>query len=163
MAKVTASDLPTRIGEDGVAIFEGKGRVFSDETLRSVTSFDEAFTLAQETFGGVIDASDEIGSGFDLLDTDAKDSLTGVPFVILEMAFHHSDQYAQEFVSVVAVTEHNRRVIFNDGSTGIYAQLHAVYERTGRTGGILVKGGLRRSDYPANEERPAGTTYYLAV
>lgn len=167
MAKLSASDLPARINVDEESgevspVFQGESkRVFQDETLREITSFDEAFAAAQDAFGGVIDASQEIGTGFDLLNTEAKDSLSGVPFIIVEMAFNHGDM--GEFVSVVAVTEHNRRVIFNDGSTGIYKQLKQLNDRTGRVGGILVKGGLRRSDYPATDERPAGTTYYLAV
>lgn len=139
------------------------GRMFDDSSLRKITNFDEAFAAAQEMYGDVVDASTTIGTGFDLMQTDEKDQLVGEPFIVLEIKFNWSDQYNQEFVSFVAVTEHGRRVIVNDGSTGIYAQLRSFVDEYNRYGGILVKGGLRRSDYPATDDRPAGTTFYLSV
>jgi len=162
MAKLSGSDLPDRIDpETGMGVWDNKKREFETEELREITSFDEAVAAATDRFGEISDASTEIGSGFDVLDREAKDSLCGVGFIVLEMSFNHGDM--GEFVSFTAVTQHNRRVIVNDGSTGIYKQLKAWHDRTGKKGGLFVKGGLRRSDYPATEERPAGTTYYLNV
>lgn len=170
MAKLTSSDLPTP-DELRNAIAENRAvnvpaipdRQFDDVALRSITSFDDAMRAAQEVYGEVYDASTAIGTGFDLMDTEGKDQLCGIPFLVLEMKFNWSDAYNQEFVSFLAVTEDGRRFIVNDGSTGVYRQLRAFYDEFGRNGGLLCKGGLRRSDYPATEDRPAGTTYYLNV
>jgi len=137
--------------------------MFDDNDLRGITSFDEAMKAAQKEYGEIVDASTAIGTGFDLMDTEGKDQLVGVPFIVLEMRFNWSEAYNQEFVSFLAVTEDGRRFIVNDGSTGVYRQLRTFYDEWKRPGGLLVKGGLRRSDYPANDERPAGTTFYLNV
>lgn len=160
VTSVSGSD----VSENGNSEIEiARKRNFADTDLRNITSFDEAFAAAADVYGGVVDASTVIGTGFDVLDRDDKAQLIGEPFVIIEMQFNPSAEFGGEFVSFAAVTEHNRRVIVNDGSTGICLQLRNWFDETGRNGGLLVKGGLRKSDYPANDVRPAGTTYYLNV
>lgn len=135
--------------------------VFGITELRGINSFEQAMALARETYGTVDDASTEIGSGFTVVNNKEKDRLLGVPFVILSMDFNEGDM--GPFVSFVAVTEDNRKVIVNDGSTGIYAQLDEYYVRTNKGGGLFVRGGLRKSVYPNPNGEGMSTTYYLAV
>lgn len=172
MAKVSGSDLPDRLPETEeeeealargeVALLQTATTVFDPDTIREVSTFDEALDLALGEYGELVDASDEIGTGVELVNKD-KDSLIGVKLVILELRYNESD--IGEFVSALAVTEHGRKVVINDGSEGIYKQLKTWSDRTGRRGGLLVKAGLRRSDYKKEVDGkliPA-TTYYLNV
>lgn len=129
--------------------------------LRGISSFAEAQRLATEKFGTIDDASTEIGSGFTVVNNKEKDRLLGVAFVILSMDFNIGDMGG--FVSFVAVTEDNRKVIVNDGSSGIYAQLEEWNLRTNKGGGLFVKGGLRKSEYPNPNGEGQSTTYYLNV
>lgn len=141
---------------------------FSDTELRNITSFDEAVRLAAEKFGGVVDAADEIGSGFVMLDDKSK--LVGEPFIIISYSFPEGD-YRNEtgemshFAVLRLVTKHGDRYVITDGGHGIYSQLDEFHVRSGRQGGLLVNGGLRRSDYETevNGQMQPATTYYLNV
>jgi hypothetical protein len=94
MAKITGSDLPARApqseeeeeqyaaGNFPVLNDNKAPRIFQEEDLRGISNFDEAFAAAQEQFGDVVDASTAIGTGFSVLDTEAKNSLCGVPFIV---------------------------------------------------------------------------------
>lgn len=135
------------------------------EMLRNITSFQEAVSAVTEEFGDVIDANEEIGTGFQILDN--KDILCGVPFLIIKWEFHDSKKYKRDgepsgFVSAFVVTENDERYVLNDGGTGICKQLLDLSSRMKRYGGLLVRHGLKRSDYDT-EEFGEGTTYYLSV
>ncbi len=52
-----------------------------------------------------------------------KEELLGVPFVITSFTFRQSDMAKVEYVSVEATTKDDRRIVFNDGSTGIRRDL----------------------------------------
>ena len=70
------------------------------------------------------------------------------------------------FVSVCAYTiPDGKKVIFNDGGTGVYKQLKSYTERTGRTTAIRCKKGLKPSRYTYVDdngvERDA-VTFYIA-
>lgn len=141
----------------------------SDAQLRDISSFEDAIRLAESVYGSVVDASEEIGSGFVMLEN--KDRLTDVPFLILSCSFPEGD-YRNEigelskFAVVRLVTDKGDRLVITDGGHGVFTQLSELNERTGRSGGILVKGGLRRSDYSyedANGVTQPATTYYLNV
>lgn len=142
---------------------------FSDAELRGIGSFEEAMALASDKFGGIVDAASEIGSGFVMLDN--KDKLIGEPFIILSMSFpegdfRDADGVTSHFVVARLVTQHNDHFVITDGGHGIYSQLDEFYVRSGKSGGILVKGGLRKSEYEYTDDKgnvsPA-VTYYLNV
>ena len=123
-------------------------------------------------------------TGFQL----AKDKsyLVNVPFVILEWHFRDSDQQDGKYVSVEVVTHTGDKIVFNDGSTGVYRQLSEITEarlaadRPDAQSGLICPNGLRVSDYfrddATGEIRPSvpdggkrgkggwvkGSTYYLA-
>lgn len=140
---------------------------FDAGTMRAIGSFADALALVEERYGDVIDATDEIGTGFAKIE---KRFLVDIPFVILHMTFTVSDTYKNPdngqplaFVAVNIVTQHGLKGWFVDGGAGIYTQLDEWAVRTNRFGGILVKGGLRESTYDLPDGSGQGTTYYLNV
>lgn len=161
MAKATASARET-VDETVASVS------FSDAELRGISSFEDALRLAEEKYGDVIDAAEEIGSGFVMLDN--KDKLVGEPFVILSFAFPEGDFLDENgnpghYAVVRLVTKHGDRLVLTDGSHGIYQQLEDFHIRSGRTGGLLVSGGLRKSEYKTevNGVMQRAVTYYLNV
>lgn len=100
-----------------------------------------------------------------------KNDLTGVPLFFIEWEHKPSVQYGGLYALVFGIRlDTNEKIVFADGGVGISQQLMEVtadrekrgYDTTGQTHGLHVQNGLRRSDYEANDVRPAGTTYYLA-
>jgi hypothetical protein len=142
---------------------------YTDADLRAVKSFEDALQLVTATIGDVLDATDEIGSGFAQLDN--KDRLVDTAFVILSFSindgdFRDAEGFLQKFVSVRVVTRSGDKYWFTDGSTGIARQLRDYVEMGGRKAGLLVKQGLRKSEYTftdANGNEQPATTYYLNV
>lgn len=150
---------------DAVAAGKNSGQ-YDITALRNVHSFEDAVALTRSVVGEVQDAAEVIGSGFIVLPTDQKSRLVGVKFVILSVDFSPGDN--GPFASMMVVTENGERLIVNDGSTGIYAQLEewSVRLPAGQVLGGLVVRGLRRSDYMYTDDKgidKAATTYYLNV
>lgn len=143
-------------------------RGFTTQELRDAKSFDDLYNLINDRFGGIWDAAEEIGDGFELLDD--KSRLVGVPLVLVQWSFTGSDYGEGEFVSVRCATQNPRtgemeKWVINDGSTGIYRQLKEFSESHNVYGGLTIGNGLRRSDYTYVDEadgksKPA-TTYYI--
>jgi hypothetical protein len=134
----------------------------SDDALGEITSFDDALALLTETYGeaGIVVASDVLGDGFAMLTN--KDLLIGVTFVAVKWTITMGDH--GEFAVVKLVTIDGKKYVVTDGSTGLHQQLSDFSAKTGRYGGLVVKNGLRKSDYTYTDENgketPA-TTYYL--
>lgn len=126
-----------------------------DADLRSIGSYEDALKLAEEVHGNVVDISEELGSGFAILED--KDKLKGVEFVLIQWRFSSGD--FGTFVSAGLVTKHGEKYILNDGSTGIYESLLEYSQNTKRFGGMKVPKGLRVSEYPTCKEcgRPMTT------
>lgn len=137
----------------------------SDEALSGITSFDDALRLLQETYGAdsVAIASDVLGDGFALLDNNDKHKLVGEGFILVNWDFHMGDH--GEFVAARLVTANNKKMVLIDGSTGICKQLSLYTANTGKSAGLYVAKGLRRSDYTYDDNgtEKAATTYYLDV
>jgi hypothetical protein len=152
-----------------------------DDLLRGIVSLEDAMRVAAELYGGpAVDASELLGNGFRLVED--KNTLVGKPLFVLATKMHAGDY--GEFVTVFAVTmEHpNERVMFNDGSTGVYYDVKQLTAATGVPGGWIIKRGLSLSEYstcigcsrPRNArveicevcsdestERKKGATFYL--
>lgn len=146
---------------------ENVGTSLSDDTLRDVRSFEDAFAALK---GIDVENVSDFGTGFAVLPTNEKNRLVGVPFVILEWRFSKGDN--GHFVSCALVTKGNEKLILNDGSTGIRDQLVKITRARLANGrkepqkGLLVEHGLSESRYTytdttTGEQRPA-VTYYLA-
>lgn len=138
----------------------------SDEALTGITSFDDALALLAETYGGseIKVASEVLGDGFGLLDSKDKHKLVGVMLVLVNWSFHIGEN--GEFVVARLVTENNQKLILTDGSQGICKQLSTYSANSGKYAAMVVKQGLRRSDYTYTDdkgEEKSATTYYLDV
>lgn len=139
----------------------------TDDALRDITDWDSAVAI-MEAAGVEIESFSDYGSGFTV---ENKKRLVGVPFFIAEWRFNVSDLNDDGFVSASVLTKAGEKWIINDGSSGIRAQLQSVTRaRIARKNltpqnGLLVPGGLTRSDYDYTDEKgktiPA-TTYYLS-
>lgn len=137
---------------------------FLDDDLRAITSFEDAVALLGDT---PVIGADELGNGFTVLGKDDKRRLVGVPFVILSFDFTPGD-YGADFVSAMIVTKGGEKLIVNDGSSGVCAQLRDIAARMppgAKHRGIVCKHGLRASDYTYHDERSGvdapATTYYI--
>lgn len=124
---------------------------------QSVTSWAEAAKL----LGPVTESADVFGDGATFLKDKAK--LVGVPFLILEWHYITDTETNREYVNLHIMNEQGQRARFNDGSTGIYAQMKNA-EGNGATAPILVRNGLRRSDYvtEVDGKKQSATTFYLS-
>ena len=137
---------------------------FLDDDLRAITSFEDAISLLVESGTVATDAA-ELGNGFTVLAKDDKRRLVGIPFVILSFDFTPGD-FGADFVSAMIMTKGGEKLIVNDGSSGICAQLRDIAARMpagAKHRGIVCKHGLRASDYTyrvSGVEIPA-TTYYI--
>lgn len=174
MAKLTENDVPNSLpqteeemdareaGTD-VARQPRNSDIYDVTELRGISSFDDALALVSEKVGEITDAEKELGTGFRVLNGPDKDRLLGVTFLILSMDFNEGDQGA--FVSFLCVTEENGKYVVNDGSTGIYKQLEEYSMRGGKPKGLLVNGGLRKSEYEKEIDgrMTKAVTYYLNV
>lgn len=160
---------------------------FSDEDLRGITTFADAVALATDQFQEIDTISETLGTGFQVLSKDDKESLVGIPFLILSFRFVPGD-FGEPYVSMVVVTRPAKdgsvkKYILNDGGTGIRAQLEAYQQlpgKEGKSGGLYVDKGLRVSRYHTDPKTGVpldikdvgrliasgvtpgrGTTYYL--
>lgn len=142
--------------------------VFIDADLATITDFSSAIE-ALNAAGVEVESSTDYGTGFEILKD--KDMLKGVDFVILEWRFNDSDKYEGDFVSATLVTKDGRKLILNDGSTGIRDQLRMITNLRIKNGhpkpqaGILVRNGLTKSEYNYTDEKgktAKAATYYLS-
>ena len=122
-------------------------------------SFDEAMSIWSDD---II----EVKSDWEVVD---KKELVNIPFVIQQVRFYEGN--FGPAVAAMAVTQGNRRVVFNDGSSGVREQIRELVNRHQRHGGFLCPHGLRFSEYEYQEEdfdgNPIGDlkktrTYYIA-
>jgi hypothetical protein len=109
----------------------------------------------------VLSGAEVFGDGSEFIKD--KDRLIGVPFYVLEWHFNVDPANGREYANVLVMTSEDVKLRFNDGSTGIYAQLKKVTEEHGVMP-IACKFGLRRSDYTTevNGKPEKSRTYYLA-
>lgn len=156
-------------------------KTFTDEDMRNLQSFEQALALTQATHGEIVDASNVLGDGFPVLDNKNKAKLVGVPLLLMDWTFY--DGNFGKFVSAIVAVKNEDGTLgrwrLNDGSTGIANDLAKYTEETGKSGGLIVQGGLRASDYTYCSEcrkpvdvfedanhrtsHAAAITYYLAV
>lgn len=131
-----STDVATTEDLDNLAIVNNaKGIDFVPETWEEVA---EAFQ------GELIEFE---GSPWKVID---KKDLVGVPFVIADVRAYEG-KFGNDVVAVMALVKGDddkpRRVVFNDGSTGVKDQVFHMIRSTGRKSGILCEGGLRASEY----------------
>jgi len=145
--------------------------------LEAVESGDSSLVLGDDDPGSMIESWDQVSQlpadavviVDDFVKLDDKSRLINVPFFARKWWFTEGDM--GEFAVVQCVlsrpimtpTGETSKVIVTDGSTGIHSQLRETTKRTGKTTGLLVRNGLRVSQYTADtEEGPKNAeTFYL--
>jgi hypothetical protein len=168
---VTENNFPGQatITNDGQIIDTATGEVItavpqvSDDDLRTIgesgDAFADALALANR-LGNVIDAGKELGTGFDVTE---KNSLIGQAFIVLEARKNNDETTGRAFWSLTAVTKDGRKVIINDGGSGIAAQMDSLDSKhNGKVVPLVVAGGLRVSTYN-HPEHGISSTFYLAT
>lgn len=156
------SDVPEAagtkwLGEEGKKSAElVVPRVFSDDDLSEVDSWETAMSFVDSAFeGGAINAAEELGTGFRIADEDDKLKLCDVPLLFMQWTFNPGD-YGEDYVSCNVVQRYDNgsiaKWIVNDGSTGLCAELKAYTKKTGRSGGLGAPKGLRVSKYYIDAE-----------
>lgn len=153
--------------DDTASVVKGAS-VFNADDFASITSYDDVLALVGEKLGGEIIDATELGDGFTVVDD--KDSLIGSEFMIIGVGVgtgEHKNEVTGEvtrsqFLSCRLVTKDGRKLVLNDGSTGIYQQITTLWVKHPETRGkpIRVLNGLRKSSYDHPEFGPS-TTYYL--
>jgi hypothetical protein len=137
---------------------------------REAESWDDVAAMVEQEPGEVLVLDD-------YLKLDNKKALIDVPFWINRWWFTDGEQIDPEtgeprqfavlriLVSKQIRTESgdSNKVVVTDGSTGIYQQLRKVTQKTGKTGSMMVRHGLRVSQYTAaTAEGPKqAETFYL--
>lgn len=95
-----------------------------------------------------------------------KETLVGVPFIIVGWAEDYSENYQRPFIKVAVVTEENEPKTFVDFGSSIGPTLKALEGKLGKKN-ICCVDGLRASRYDSHESKvtgevvPAGVTFYL--
>ena len=107
-----------------------------------------------ETFEEAMNAIAAAGLDVHVINTtelvEDKDTLIGKPFLITAWRENQEGDFGA-FVSVMAITQDNRRIVFNDGSSGIRLQLQELALK-GIASRVLCKDGLRSSDFRFDEK-----------
>jgi hypothetical protein len=144
-------------------------RNLTDVELQSINTFDDALALMKELYGegGLVSADQVMGNGFRILQGAEKDRLIDTPMMFLKWTLNPG-KFGEEFVSALIVTLEGDKYIINDSGAGICKQLSEL-SAIGKSGGLVVHHGLRRSDYEnpaiqdgtwvAGEWRSASTYY----
>lgn len=132
-AKETAVEAMPDVSESAMALnTEAKGIDFIPDSWQDVAEFFE---------GEVIEFQ---GSPYTVV---KKDALVEVPFMITDVRFYESKQYDSEAVAICCITEDGQKLVFNDGSTGVFQQVKHMVATSKRKAGILCSNGLRKSTY----------------
>lgn len=148
--------------------------VYTNDELAAIETWEDYFNLLDSKEIPTYFAEKVLGDGFAILSTEQKDQLIGLPIAFMEWRFNKGDM--GEFVSARVLVRVGdgpgdiKKVIINDGSTGIYRQLKQYTDQYGTNTSLIAKNGLKRSDYTFEVEdkanpgqmlqRPA-STYYI--
>lgn len=130
------------------------------EDLPKNFRFEQLVGVLREQ-GEAAEAAD-LGDGWDLVPTEGKAKLVGVPMVVLD--WQQNEGRTGLFTTLRIVTSDDRRLIINDGSTGIHKQLEDLSAK-GESRALVLPHGLRRSDYEYTDKNTGKTspasTFYL--
>lgn len=124
--------------------------LFSQEQLAEIDGYASAAAMLNAA-GVVAESVSDYGTGFSVVKENS--TLIGVPFLIIGWKFNEGKFGPRGFVSAEIVTKHNEKLIINDGSTGILAQLSVVTDQRIARGhahpyaGLIVANGLTASEY----------------
>lgn len=129
-----------------------------EQAIDQVKSFAELAHLMAAAGMTAVGANDAFNGGFQLVD---KASMKDIPHIVMDWKFSQG-RYNEDFVIVRGMTEDDRKVVYNDGSTGIRQQLKDYEKAHGKR--PIHSMGLRESTYEytdANGITGPATTWYI--
>lgn len=136
--------------------------------LKSVEDIVNRFT----NYGGKVYDIAEIQPDFALVDST---ELVNVPFTVALFQNRESEEFGQYnedgilipggYYSVYVITDDGRRLVFNDGGTGIVPVAEHFINTTKQNGGMRCPWGLRASTYEKtiDGKKVKATTMYFAT
>lgn len=165
MAKPTKEELAV-IDENSKNLLDSK----EVKELKTVQDIIARFS----TGGAKVYDVGEVIPDFGLVDSS---ELVGVPFTVAHFEPRYSEQFGRFrpedglfekglYYSVFVITDDGKRLVFNDGGTGIVPVAENFIETTHQTGGMRCPWGLRASSYEKvldNGQKVQATTYYFAT
>src|SRR6266705_3696508 len=166
MAGKAVANAAEETTKEEVAVRNGG---FSTDELRELASFEDVQKLFASHGITVIDAADELGDGFMLVDNDDKPKFEGREMMLLSWHFAEGDYKREdgtksEFVAVRFVSPEPTggigKYVLTDGGAVIYKDLKEYTVRTGIASAMYLKKGLRVSRY-SNEHSDDNVTCYL--
>lgn len=157
MAKTTALD---KVAKGTLVTLESLRE--DRKAIRSLP-FEEILATLQAQ-GDLIDGEEEFGDGATLYRKDDKRKLVGVPMILFDYGFSEGVGATGEKVTIRLKLPDGTVAVLNDGSAGIYRQIKELVEKNTQGRALLLKHGLRASDYTTtiNGKETEATTYYLA-
>lgn len=141
----------------------------TEADLDSIESIQDYLEMARQNSVEVSDASSVIGDGYAFVED--KNTLVGVPFLIVKFDFGVSSKNERRYVNAWVITQDGRKLKIFDQSTGILDQLTTYSAKSGKYTGVACKHGLNKSEYTIEVEnkktgeleKQAATTFYLDV
>lgn len=134
-----------------------------DNQLRDMQSYESVMQILAKA--GIKPKSiSEYGTGFEV--ANQKD-LVNVPFVIVDARIVPAEKsdYGKDFLVFFAFTNTNRKLIINDGSTGLCEQAKGIGVEN--LIGTVHEKGLTVSEYdhiaPDGTRTPARTYYFAGI
>lgn len=161
MAKPSREEL-AMINRESVNILDTK----EAKELKTLADIQQRFST-----GKIYDVQ-EVIPDFGLVDST---ELVNVPFTVAHFEIRRSEEFGRfnengllepgEYVSVYVITDDGRRLVFNDGGSGILPTAKNFIDVTKQTGGMRCPWGLRASTYEkvVNDQKVKATTMYFAT
>lgn len=133
-----------------------------DAGSRELESWDE---VAEAMATGQVEVID------DYQKLDDKRQLVNVPFFVNRFWFTTDADSGRQYATMRILTSRpintgagaTQKVVITDGSTGIFRQLRLYAQKQQKSGGFIVRNGLRASEYvqDTSEGRVDAKTFYL--
>lgn len=161
------------------------GSGFDDDAATAGTAMDPSLkgdlgVMVPDSWDDIVAAMEE--QGVEVIEFEGspwdvvpKKELVGQPFMVA--GIHFSEGKFGQMVSVRALlqpdptTKVSKKIVFNDGSSGVYLQFRELVDKTKQVAGFICRKGLRASEYTYIDETKAeddparetpAVTYYVA-
>jgi hypothetical protein len=167
---MTENEIARAMGGD---IVKSSGGTFSDDEAIAIKSWADIDALLSQHEYETVLADEVLGDGFQIMSTDDKYKLIGMPMHILDWQFHDGKMGGFVSARVIVksgVADHEiQKWRIADGSHGIYQDLRKLSAKLGRTHSVSVRRGLRVSEYDVEVEQNGkqitlpSKTFYLDI
>lgn len=167
---MSEKEIARALGATGTDVVRYEN-VFTDDEALGIKSWDDINLLLAEREYETVLVDEVLGDGFQIMSTDDKMRLVGVPMHILDWKFYEGKLggfvSARVIVKVGNAPTDIQKFRIADGSTGVYQDLQTLTAKLGRTHSVSVRRGFRVSEYEKEVEQNGKTivvdakTFYL--